>query len=97
MKKILIIFTLSLLFPLTQEVQFESANPFSLKDIITNIDNLDKQVVTGILTIPDNVTKDKFPLVGDYQTGVKNYTKTFLKRMANEKAVWWSPSKHLIE
>ena len=24
--------------------------------------------------------KDKFPLVGDYQTGVKNYTKTFLKR-----------------
>ena len=58
MKKILIIFTISFLFSLTQEVQFESANPFSLKDIITNIDNLDKQVVTGILTIPDNITKD---------------------------------------
>ena len=63
MKKILIIFTFSLLFPLTQEVQFESANPFSLKDIITNVDNLDKQIVTGILTIPDNVSKDKYPLV----------------------------------
>jgi len=63
MKKILIIFTFSILFSLTQEVQFESSNPFSLKDIITNIDNLDKQVVTGILTIPDNVVKDKYPLV----------------------------------
>ena len=63
MKKILIIFMLSFLYPVTQEIQFESANPFSLKDIITNIDNLDKQIVTGILTIPDNVAKDKFPLI----------------------------------
>ncbi|SVC25643.1 uncharacterized protein METZ01_LOCUS278497, partial [marine metagenome] len=63
MKKILIIFILSFLFPITQEIQFESSNPFSLKDIITNINNLDKQMVTGILTIPDNIPKDKFPLV----------------------------------
>tara|TARA_B100000029_G_scaffold360038_1_gene352928 strand:- start:1254 stop:2204 length:951 start_codon:yes stop_codon:yes gene_type:complete len=63
MKKISIIFILSVLFSITQEIQFESANPFSLKDIITNIDNLEEQSVTGILTIPDYINRDKFPLV----------------------------------
>ena len=39
MKKIPIIFILSIIFSLTQEIQFKSANPFSLRDIITNLDD----------------------------------------------------------
>ena len=45
-----------------EKISFESANPFSFKDIITNIENLETQVVSGILTIPDNVN-DNIPLV----------------------------------
>ena len=47
----------------TQKIEFESANPFSLKDIITNLDNLENQTVFGILTIPDNVEDKKVPLI----------------------------------
>ena len=63
MNRVIITFIFSIIFPLTQEIYFESANPFSLKDIITNIDNLDKQTVKGTLTIPDNFNKEKFPVV----------------------------------
>ena len=52
----------SLVLTNTQVVTFESSNPFSLKDIITNVDNLEKQTVFGVLTMPDNV-KDKVPVV----------------------------------
>jgi len=45
-----------------EKISFESANPFSFKDIITNIENLETQVVSGVLTIPDNVN-DNIPLV----------------------------------
>ena len=47
----------------SEVVEFESANPFSLKDIIANLDNQDKQIVTGVLTIPENVKGNKIPLV----------------------------------
>jgi dienelactone hydrolase len=50
------------IFAHTEIIEFESANPFSLKDIITNLDNQEKQTVIGILTIPDNIT-GKVPLV----------------------------------
>jgi len=45
-----------------EKISFESANPFSFKDIITNIENLETQVVSGVLTIPNNVS-DNIPLV----------------------------------
>ena len=54
MKKIIITFLFSLVMSNTQEiVTFMSANPFSLKDIITDLENQEEQTVTGILTIPD--------------------------------------------
>ena len=55
LKYLMVIIFCSSIFSEVQELSFESANPFSLKDIITNLDNLDKQTVSGILTIPDNV------------------------------------------
>ena len=62
LKYLSIIVFCSFIFADPQEISFESANPFSLKDIITNIDNLEEQTVTGILTIP-NKKKKKYPLV----------------------------------
>ena len=62
LKYLSIIVFCSFIFANSQEISFESANPFSLKDIITNIDNLEKQIVTGILTIP-NKKKKKYPVV----------------------------------
>lgn len=63
LKCLLVVFIYSFIFSEAQIVSFESANPFSLKDIITNIDNLEKQTVSGILTIPDNIKSDKVPLI----------------------------------
>ena len=67
MKKVLhiFIFILNVTFPnegKIEKISFNSANPFSFKDIISNIENLETQVVSGVLTIPDNV-KDNIPLV----------------------------------
>ena len=62
LKHLIIIFLSSFMFASTEVIEFESANPFSLKDIIKNLHNQDKQDVTGILTIPDNVT-GRLPLV----------------------------------
>ena len=48
-----------------ETIYFESANPFSLKDIIKNLDNQAKQEVYGFLTIPDIAidSNKKVPLV----------------------------------
>ena len=62
LKYLIVIVFGSIVFPQPQEIFFESANPFSFKDIITNIENLETQVVSGILTIPDNAS-DNIPLV----------------------------------
>ena len=43
-----------------QEVTFESANPFSLSDIILNLNAQEKQTVFGQLSIPmDSLNPDK--------------------------------------
>ena len=60
MKKLLIIFLCSLLMPqelLNETIVFESANPFSFEEIITDLDNQEKQTIFGILTFPDNFDK----------------------------------------
>ena len=46
-------------------IHFESANPFSLSDIITDLDGQEKQQVFGQLTIPvDSLNSDKkYPLI----------------------------------
>ncbi|MGB2171235.1 MAG: dienelactone hydrolase family protein [Flavobacteriaceae bacterium] len=48
-----------------QKVTFESANPFSLSDIITALNEQEKQTVFGQLTLPvDSLTLDKkYPLI----------------------------------
>ena len=45
------------------KVDFLSANPFSFKDIITDIENQEEQIVSGILKLPENNNKEKFPLI----------------------------------
>ena len=50
-------------FP-SEKISFVSANPFSFKDIITDLSNQEKQEVFGILKFPNNYSKDKkFPLI----------------------------------
>ena len=48
-----------------QEISFESGNPFSLSDIILNLEAQEKQTVFGQLSIPsDSLNPDKkFPLI----------------------------------
>tara|TARA_Y100001960_G_C14687133_1_gene834401 strand:- start:325 stop:1296 length:972 start_codon:yes stop_codon:yes gene_type:complete len=55
----------SILIPLKKDtLSFISANPFSFKDIITDLDNQDKQEVFGILTLPDGIGEfEKIPLI----------------------------------
>ncbi len=48
------------------KIVFSSANPFSFKDVITDLDNQDVQEVFGILKLPENTSWDvtvKYPLV----------------------------------
>ncbi len=46
-------------------ITFKSANPFSLNDIIDNLDNQEEQEVFGKLTIPEDTSNldNKYPLV----------------------------------
>jgi len=61
-KNIIFFFLISLSH--TDEIiVFESSNPFSLKDIILDIEKLDTQKVKGLLQIPESDDKNKFPLV----------------------------------
>ena len=48
-----------------EKIYFESANPYSFNDVITDLENQEKQEVFGQLVIPtDTVNEDKkFPLV----------------------------------
>ena len=62
-KNIFIIFLFNFIVSSTYEINFVSANPFSMKDIITNIDNLEEQSITGILTLPKGKSNQKFPLI----------------------------------
>ena len=48
-----------------EEIHFESANPFSLSDVILHLDELETQSVYGQLTLPvDSLNpQKKYPLV----------------------------------
>ena len=62
----LLLFQLNIYAQFQKEViHFESANPFSLSDIITDLDSQEKQQVFGQLTIPiDSLNPDrKYPLI----------------------------------
>ena len=65
----ILIFFISLNNTLSQShqeiIKFESANPFSLNDIIENLDSQERQTVFGKLTIPiDSLNPDqKYPLI----------------------------------
>ena len=65
MKIYITIVFLSILISVKKDtIFFASANPFSFKDIITDLDNQDKQEVFGILTLPDQFDLDKkIPLI----------------------------------
>lgn len=57
-------FSVSAQFQL-EEIQFESANPFSLSDVILHLDELEEQDVYGQLTLPlDSLApQKKYPLI----------------------------------
>ena len=55
MKKILLLLICCQLIAhetLIETIVFESANPFSFEEVITDLDNQEKQTVTGILGFP---------------------------------------------
>ena len=67
MKKLLLLLTFSNILAqgtLNETIVFESANPFSFEEIITDLDNQEKQTVTGILGFPaDFDAEKKYPLI----------------------------------
>ena len=66
MKKKIVLFLLISInnFIFSQEIiTFSSANPFSFRDIIKNLDNQEIQKVSGILTLPKSKSNEKFPLI----------------------------------
>jgi len=71
MKKIILLSVLILCFfeikaqVNKEKISFESANPFSLSDVILDLDNQEKQIVFGQLTLPiDSLNPDKkYPLI----------------------------------
>ena len=67
MKKLLMILTCSLLMAQeskNETIVFESANPFSFEEVITDLDNQETQTVTGILGFPaDFAAEKKYPLI----------------------------------
>ena len=60
-----------------EKITFNSANPFSLNDIISNLKNQDKQEVYGTLIIPDSTNLEKIPLIigvaGSYGWGEHHF------------------------
>ena len=67
MKKILLVLIFSQIIAqeaLNETIIFESRNPFSFEEIITDLDNQEKQTIFGILTFPDNFDKEsKYPII----------------------------------
>ena len=59
----IVFISFSFLFSI-EKVSFLSANPFSFRDIILNLDNQQEQEVFGILTLPKGIKdSDKIPLI----------------------------------
>jgi len=46
-----------------EKIEFQSANPFSFQDIILYLDEQEPQAVYGKLEFPQNIKKDKYPLI----------------------------------
>ena len=67
MKKILLLLFCSQILSqesLSETIVFESRNPFSFEEIITDLDNQEAQTVTGILGFPaDFDAEKKYPLI----------------------------------
>ena len=67
MKKLTLLLISSFLIAqesLNEIITFESANPFSFEEIITDLNNQEKQTVFGALTFPENFDSDiKYPLI----------------------------------
>ena len=71
------IFSLFLSVILTSSIQdtvfFKSANPFSFKDVIKNLEDQKEYEVYGILSLPSNINKnDKIPLIIGVAVASKN-------------------------
>ena len=64
-KNILVVIILSFIFSSNSTIiSFESANPFSFRDVIKKLDKQNPQQVFGILTLPDNIDpNEKVPLI----------------------------------
>ena len=65
MKRLLFNILIASSFIISNEIiEFTSANPFSFRDIITNLKNQENQDVFGILRFPDNFDPNqKYPLI----------------------------------
>ena len=67
MKKILLLLIFSQIIAqeaLNETIVFESRNPFSFEEVITDLDNQETQIVTGTLGFPaDFDTEKKYPLI----------------------------------
>lgn len=90
MKKIILILLISISLNsqnLVEKITFQSANPFSFHDIITDLKNQQKQEVYGNLVIPyDSLnTNKKYPLVMGVagSLGWKNHHYEYLKMYQN--------------
>ena len=67
MKKILLVLIFSQIIgqeALNENIIFESRNPFSFEEVITDLDNQEIQIVSGILGFPSDFnTEKKYPLI----------------------------------
>ena len=63
MVNFIFIILISTIFCNSEKVEFESANPFSFEDIILYLDDQEIQKVYGVLTFPENSSKEKYPLI----------------------------------
>ena len=67
MKKLLLLLICSHILAqevLSETIVFDSRNPFSFEEVINNLDNQEKQTVTGILGFPaDFDVEKKYPLI----------------------------------
>ena len=81
--KLIILLFICLLFPFKKDtLSFISANPFSFKDIIDDLDNQMEQEVFGVLTLPSNLSEnEKIPLVIGV-AGSKDWADHHLEYMA---------------
>ena len=46
-----------------EKIDFLSANPFSMRDVIVDLDNQESQTVHGILRFPQDIHKESYPLI----------------------------------